>query len=305
MSDNRQLPVIQPGSTQGAPPVFEKVAVVGLGLIGGSIALAVREAWPSGLVIGVDNADVLERAMVRHAVDVAADDPVVMAEADLVILAAPVAQNIELLGDLAAHVGGSAIVTDVGSTKREVVEHARRLPSRLTFIGGHPLGGAPQGGIDFARADLFKGRPWLFTPTDDSPAAALERLRTFATALGAEPRVMTATEHDRLLAFVSHLPQLAASALMRVVGDEAGQAGLALTGRGLADTTRLAASPATIWRDICSTNTDQIRRALDGLIGELEGLRDGLDEAEAIDDLFAAAAAWRAALPGRRQNREG
>lgn len=305
MSENRQLPVIQPGSTQGASPVFEKVAIVGLGLIGGSIALAAREAWPSGLVIGVDNADVLERAMVRHAIDVAADDPVVMSKANLVVLAAPVAQNIELLDDLAEHVDGSAIVTDVGSTKREIVERARLLPSRLTFIGGHPLGGAPQGGIDFARADLFKGRPWLFTPTDDSQAAALERLRAFATALGAEPYVMPATEHDRLLAYVSHLPQLAASALMRVVGDEAGQAGLALTGRGLADTTRLAASPATIWRDICSTNTDQIRRALDGLIGELEGLRDGLDEAEAIDELFAAAAAWCAALPGRRRDPQG
>ena len=300
MSDSRQLPVIQPGSTQGAPPIFEKVAIVGLGLIGGSIALAARQAWPSGLVIGVDESDVLERAMVRHAIDVAADDPVVMSEAGLVILAAPVKQNIELLRDLEDHVRGSAVVTDVGSTKREVVECARHLPSRLTFIGGHPLGGAPQGGIDFARADLFKGRPWLFTPADDSTGPALERLQAFATALGAEPHVMTAAEHDRILAFVSHLPQLTASALMRVVGDEAGRAGLALTGRGLADTTRLAASPATIWRDICSTNADEIRRALNGLIGELEGLRDGLDEEGTIDALFDSAAAWRAVLPAKR-----
>ena len=204
MPDSRQLPVIQPGSTPGAPPVFEKVAIVGLGLIGGSIALAARETWPSGLVIGVDHADVLERAMVRHAIDVAADDPVVMAEADLVVLAAPVAQNIELLADLEEHVRGSAIVTDVGSTKREVVERARRLPARLTFVGGHPLGGAPQGGIDFARADLFRGRPWLFTPTDDSGGLPLERLQAFATGLGAQPHVLTPAEHDRLLAYVSH-----------------------------------------------------------------------------------------------------
>ena len=113
---------------------------------------------------------------------------------------------------------------------------------------------------------------------------------------------MTAIEHDRLLAYVSHLPQLAASALMRVVGDEAGQTGLALTGRGLSDTTRLAASPADIWRDICSTNSDEIRRALDSLIAQLEVLREGLDDAKAIDDVFAAAAAWRAALPGKRRD---
>ena len=302
MPDSRQLPVIQPGSTQGTPPIFDKVAIVGLGLIGGSIALAARETWPSGLVIGVDNADVLERAMVRHAIDVAADDPVVMAEADLVVLAAPVAQNIEWLADLEEHVRGSAIVTDVGSTKREVVEQARRLPARLTFIGGHPLGGAPQGGIDFARADLFKGRPWLFTPTDDGAGEALERLQAFATGLGAQPHVLTPAEHDRVLAFVSHLPQLAASALMKVVGDEAGEAGLALTGRGLADTTRLAASSATIWRDICATNTDEIRLALDGLITELEGLRNGLGDPATVDALFDGAASWRAVLPTKRRD---
>jgi hypothetical protein len=175
MESSRRLPVIQPGSGEGAPPLFDKLAVVGLGLIGGSIALAARELWPTCLVIGVDNKDVLERAMVRHAIDVAADDPVVMGEADLVVLAAPVEQNIELLGELEHNISGEAIVTDVSSTKRRIVEQSRCLPPRLRFIGGHPLGGAPQPGIDYARPDLFKGRPWLFTPTDDSAGPTLER----------------------------------------------------------------------------------------------------------------------------------
>ena len=299
----RQLPVIQPGSVPGAPMIFEKVAIIGLGLIGGSIALATRQIWPKCLVIGVDKKDVLERAMVRHAIDVAADDPVVISEADLVILAAPVRQNIELLGDLEQHVPRAAIVTDVGSTKREVVERARCLPPRLTFVGGHPLGGAPHGGIDYARGDLFKGRPWLFTPTDDTAGPSLDRLLAFVTALGAEPHLMTPSEHDRLLAYVSHLAQLTASALMHVVGEEAGPQGLALTGRGLADTTRLAASPATIWMDICSTNSDEIRRALDGLIQELEAVRDDL-EGDRIERVFDSAAAWRAMLPKKRSNDE-
>src|SRR3954471_11822508 len=134
MAEGRQLPVIQPGKAQGEPPVFHRIGVVGLGLIGGSIALAARDVWPSALVIGVDRKDVLERAMVRHAIDVAAEDPVVLAEADLVILAAPIQQNLELLRDLPANVNGRAVVTDTGSTKRQVVDAARALPERLTFI---------------------------------------------------------------------------------------------------------------------------------------------------------------------------
>src|SRR5258707_3024750 len=111
------LPVIQPGPHDGRPPIFQKIGIVGLGLIGGSVALAAREIWPTSLVIGVDNKDVLETAMRLHAIDVAADDPVVLAEVDLVILAAPVRTNIELLKELDDHVHQPAVVTDTGSTK--------------------------------------------------------------------------------------------------------------------------------------------------------------------------------------------
>ncbi len=299
----RTLPVIQPDGSGGVPPIFDKVAIVGLGLIGGSIALAVRQHWPSSLVIGLDRKEVLERAMVLHAIDVAADDPVVIAEADLVILAAPVEQNIERLSDLDRYVTTPAIVTDVGSTKRTTVEAARGLPPRLTFVGGHPLGGAPRGGIDYARPDLFVKRPWLFTPDGDGTAAsAVERLCGFVRALGAEPHVVTAAEHDRLLAFVSHLPQLTASALMHVVGTAAGERGLALTGRGLFDATRLASSPADIWRDICRSNADAIGAALDELIRELEALRQGLDSSADVDRVFESAGLWRARLAALRSN---
>lgn len=301
----RQLPVIQPGTGNGDPPIFDKVGIVGLGLIGGSIALAVRQTWPASLVIGVDDKDVLERAMVRHAIDVAADDPVVLAEADLVILAAPVEENLRLLEDLEESVLGTAVVTDVGSTKRGIVDRARRLPARLTFIGGHPLGGAPRGGFDYARPDLFAGRPWLFTPADDAPGHALEKLDAFVTALGAVPHVMTPGEHDRQLAFLSHVPQLAASTLMHVVGEAVGVNGLALSGRGLADTTRLASSPATIWRDICSTNTDEIRVALTRFIDELQALRDDLDGDDAIDRVFDSAAVWRSVLAEQSRKPKG
>jgi prephenate dehydrogenase len=293
-----QLPVIQPGRpgpASGAPPLFDKIGIVGLGLIGGSIALAARQLWPKALVIGVDNKDVLETAMRLHAIDVAADDPYVLAEADLVILAAPVKQNIELLAALDENVTQPAVVTDVGSTKRAIVDAARGLPQKFTFIGGHPLGGAAKGGLENARPDLFVGRPWLLTPSTEA-GEAVEKLSAFVTALGAVPRVVDVATHDRLLAFLSHLPQLTASALMLVVGNAVGAQGLGLSGKGLADTTRLASSPPEIWRDIAATNADEIGPALDALIDLLQDLRRDLPSGDRLSDVFTDAANWRRTL---------
>ena len=305
-----QLPVIQPGQPgrrDTQPPLFAKVSIVGLGLIGGSIALRARELWPTSLVIAVDNKDVLETAMRLHAIDVAADDLFVLAEADLIVLAAPVRQNIALLGQLDDHIKKPAIVTDTGSTKRDIVKAARHVPARFTFIGGHPLGGAAKGGLEHARSDLFAGRPWLLTPDGEAfhPSSldsdrvqrqateGLEQLSAFIRALGSEPRMLTADAHDRLVAFLSHLPQIAASALMQVVGDAVGPDGLALAGRGLADTTRLAGSPPDIWRDIAATNADQIGPALDELIGLLQDLRRDLPDGDRLTDVFSHASGLR------------
>jgi len=312
------LPVIQPGrplAGTGAPPIFDKIGIVGLGLIGGSIALASRQLWPKALVIGVDNKDVLETAMRLHAIDVAADDLVVLAEADVVILAAPVRTNVALLEELDDNVRQPAVITDTGSTKREIVDASGSLPPRFTFIGGHPLAGAAHGGLEYAPADLFSGRPWLLTPAArpegrapreegkrrpsgvlDAHGEGIDKLTAFVTALGALPRITGVDEHDRLLAFLSHLPQLTASALMQVVGDAVGLEGLALAGRGLADTTRLASSPADIWRDITATNADEIGAALDALIARLQDLRRDLPEGDTLADVFSDAARWRATL---------
>jgi prephenate dehydrogenase len=300
VTEGKQLPVIQPGKAPGEPPVFERVGVVGLGLIGGSIALAARQAWPSSLVIGVDNKDILERAMVLHAIDVAADDLIVLAEADLVILAAPIHQNLELLHALPDYIAGPAIVTDTGSTKLEIVRAASSLPERFTFIGGHPLGGAARGGIEHARADLFKGRPWLFTPTTERVSRALEQLQAFASGLGAHPRLLSPGEHDHLLAFISHLPQLTVSALMHVVGEAVGKIGLELSGRGLVDTTRLASSPAGIWKEVCATNPTEIAAALDALIELLGEFRADLTNGKSIQDAFDSANRWREVLLAER-----
>jgi len=286
------------------PPPFEKIAIVGFGLIGASIALAARRAWPSGLIIAVDRKDVIERAMRMHAADVGGDDLVMAAGADLVILAAPVHANIQTLADLPQYVPGEATITDVGSTKRDVMAAAAALPARLRFVGGHPLAGAAVGGLESARPDLFTGRPWLLCSAGADDAAIPAPLMQFVEALGAHAHLIGADEHDALVAYLSHLPQLAASALMHLVGERTGEEGLALAGRGLSDTTRLATSPPDIWRDIADTNADHLSRAIDELIELLQRLKPGAPgSGDALDRTFASAALWKQAL--ERNRKEG
>jgi prephenate dehydrogenase len=170
----------------------------------------------------------------------------------------------------------------------------------MAFIGGHPMAGAAKGGAANARADLFAGRPWILTPAPGNPAEAVTRLDAFVTGLGAVPHVMTPELHDRFVGAVSHLPQLSASALMHVVGKLAGDAGLEIAGAGLMDSTRLATSPADIWKDIAATNDDVLREALDQLIRALTDMRDTLETGEGIDAVFTSARRWRTTLDRMR-----
>lgn len=280
-------------------PPFRRIGIVGLGLIGASIALAVRRAWPGVTLLGVDRPEVLEKAESRGLVDQLDGDLSTLASADLAVLCAPVGQNLRLLPELGWVLQPGAVMTDAGSTKLQIVEAASTLSIGSRFVGGHPLGGAAFGGLEHASADLFRGRPWILTPTPTTDTSAVDTLRAWVTALGAAPAIMTAEEHDRLVAFVSHLPQLVASALMTVVGDAVGADGLALAGRGLADTTRLASSPADIWRDIASSNADRIAPALDALIAVLTDLRGDLADGARLDDVFSKAARWRSRLTAR------
>jgi prephenate dehydrogenase len=290
-----------PSDPAGFPPDagVRRLAIVGLGLIGGSVALAAARAWPSVRIVGIDRGSALDEARLLPAFERVSADLAIADGADLVVLAAPVRQNGAILDALGRTLRQPALVTDAGSTKRETIDRSASLPPHVSFVGGHPLAGAAQGGLSLARADLFSGRPWLVTP---GPAtrrdADLDTLECFVTALGAEPRRIGAEEHDRLLAFLSHLPQLTASALMHTVGLAAGER-LDLAGPGLVDTTRLASSPVDIWQDICLTNADDIRPALDALIGALGELRDGLDDPATLARTFASARGWRERLTTR------
>ena len=194
------LRIVRGGTAGKRPPVFGTIAVVGLDRVGGSIALAVRRTWPSGLVIGVDDNDVLERAMRLHAVDVASHDLSMAAEADLVVLATPLERSLGLILELPGQIDREAVVTDVGDLKGPIAEAARALPPRLRFVGGHPVVEGPPGGLELARADLFVGRPWLFTPAAAEEPRTIARLFEFAVGLGALPRRLDPSEHDRLFA---------------------------------------------------------------------------------------------------------
>lgn len=266
----------------GAAP-FDRIAVIGHGLIGGSIALAVAERLPGVQVVTLDRGDDLSAA----------------AGADLVVLATPISEILRLLPALATIVASRAVVTDTGSTKSAIVNAA---PAGMRFIGGHPIAGAAVPGRAAARADLFAGRPWILTPTDAADPIDLDRLRKFVDGLGAHSRLLADGEHDRLFALLSHLPQLVASTLMDVVGSQVGEDALALAGEGLRDTTRLASSPQDIWLDVVQTNQAQVRGALDQVIGRLVALRDDRS-GEALARTFEGAARWKSALDGGRYNR--
>ena len=278
-------------NAKGAP--FRRVGIVGLGLIGGSVALAARRRWPKIEVVAVDEAGVAKHAVEKGLADRAGDSLELLNDSDLIILGAPVLASIQLLPQLVPVVRDGALVTDVGSTKRVIVAAANATP--LSFVGGHPIAGAVHSGCRHAKADLFDGHSWILTPRAEH-APQLERLETFVRGLGSVPHVMTPELHDRYLAIISHLPQFASSALMHVVGRTGGDMALELAGAGLADSTRLAGSPPGIWRDIAATNEDALRGALDELIHALEHLRDGLGDGAAIESTFASARRWREAL---------
>jgi prephenate dehydrogenase len=302
-------------------PPFTRILIVGLGLMGGSAALAIRARWPGVTIAGVDRAEVVEEARASGAIDRGATD-IAAALRDgigigagidqggtgLVLLAAPVLQNIACLGDIAANATRPILVSDLSSTKQAIVSAARALPDHITFLGGHPMAGAARGGFAHARADLFGGRPWLLTPDAAAPSvslpaggslpgAALSRMQGFVQELGAEPVVMDAAEHDRVMAYVSHLPQIVASGLMRTIGPRVGADGLAVSGQGLADSTRLASSPAGVWTEICQTNAAPLGAALDALIADLQQVRQQLAVPDKMAKWLESGARWRSELP--------
>jgi prephenate dehydrogenase len=242
------------------------VAVIGLGLVGGSMARALTRAGYT--VIGVDRPAVARRARRMGAVArTAATVEGAVSAADVVVLAATPRANLRLLRRV-ARAGPGVLVTDVGSVKGPIARAAAALHLRR-FIGGHPMAGSERSGLAASDAGLFRGRAWVLTPAR-APAADLALLRRLARAMGARPVTMTPAEHDRAVAFLSHVPQLVAWALRDAARqDRVAARRLGIAGPGFRDMTRLARSPRRLWREILDQNRREVSGALAALMREL------------------------------------
>lgn len=247
------------------------VVIVGTGLLGSSFGLAVKQAALFDNVIGVSSPAVVQKAIAVGAVDVAMTLEEALPIADLVLLAQPVKRILSLLEGLDDFLRRGTLVTDVGSTKADICAAGARFLTRAKFVGGHPMAGKEVRGPDGASADLFAGRPWVLTDPDEALAGIVE-------AVGAKVVLLGPEEHDRMVAFSSHLPQLLSTALASYLSDKDATA---VSGPGLRDMTRLALSSYDLWQDILETNAGNVDSALAGLIEELQALRRSLGEGKA------------------------
>ena len=272
---------------------FQRVSIVGLGLLGSSWALALKENAFSGLVRGCDRPEVLERALALALINEAEEDPAeAVRDADLVILAMPVQAILDLLPNLEPAVSPHALVTDVGSTKRLICERAEQVfHGRSLFLGGHPMAGKARSGLEHAEASLFRNARYVLVPLNPDHLLD-ERVRAFSallTELGALPFVTDAATHDRAVAFLSHLPQLISTGLASLIAEESTEfLPLEFAGPGFRDLTRLAESPYPLWHDICTTNVDNIEAALASLIQKLDNMRLHLGDSELEHDFKKA-----------------
>jgi prephenate dehydrogenase len=245
------------------------VAIVGVGLIGGSFGLALRAAGFRGRILGVSSPPSAAEGLGAGCIDAGAPLAEACAEADLVFLAQPIGAILETLPLLDPLVKPGTLVTDAGSTKRAIVARASACLRRARFLGGHPMAGKETRGAAAAEAGLFKGRPWLLTPSPGDGLAGAGRLLDFLEAFGAEVSTMTPEEHDRAVARSSHVPQLVSTALAARLHSLNDPAIAAAAGPGLLGMTRLALSSYEIWRGILATNGDFIAEELAGFEAQL------------------------------------
>lgn len=297
--------------TPGAP---QRVAILGLGLMGGSLGLGLKRAWPAAMVAGYDvTPGVVARARARGAIDSpCASVADAIRGADLIVVAAPTLAAEGLLREIGARwatLAPGAVVTDLCSVKRPVVAWARALlgePAR--FAGGHPMAGSERAGIDGADASLFLGARWVVTPEPETASDALERVEALARALGAHPLALDATSHDEAVAGASHLPLAVAVALVGALAEDPGWPLVAsLAAGGYRDTTRVAAGDPIMGRDILLANREPVLARLDAFAASLERLRTAVvgGDGAAIEALLRAASDARRAWAAERERADG
>jgi prephenate dehydrogenase len=282
--------------------MFNRIVIVGVGLIGGSLGLAVRRKNKDIHIVGVSSA-----AAVKSAVEMGAINEgygydelgTAVADADIVFLCTPINRIKELMADLSGLVKPGAIVTDVGSTKHEIAGHADDvLPDGVCFIGGHPMTGSEKSGVNASDPFLFQNAIYVLCPAENVPQELVDEFSGFLHETGARVVSMESGLHDNIAAAISHVPQMIAVTLVNMVQDKTTDSApyLQLAAGGFRDMTRIASSPFKMWDDICRTNADAIRNTLDTFIEHLTGLK-GRIGSEALGDDFENANHTRANIP--------
>jgi prephenate dehydrogenase len=276
---------------------LQQVSVLGLGLLGGSVTLAVSGALPAVRTVGYTHRPSTRTKARRLNVAslITGSLAAAVADADLVILATPISIFENTMQRIAESLKPGCIVTDVGSTKLMPHRWAKRcLPRTVHYIGSHPIAGSEKRGIEYARDDLFYNAPCIITPTAGSDASAVETLQAFWSALGAHISLVTPARHDKVFADVSHLPHILAAALINASDSEE----LKFAGKGFIDTSRIASGPANIWTDVLNTNPVNCIRGIDRVIRELNKIRTAISSAETakITRLLEQARAKRSRL---------
>lgn len=275
---------------------IRQVTIIGTGLIGGSIGLALKECGFKGRIVGCDRAPVLERAHSRGVIDVGFTNPQdAVRGSHVVLLATPVGAIIELIDFLGRALPPRTLLTDVGSTKMEVVARASKVLGKTAgkrFLAGHPMAGKEQSGVEFADGSLFQGAAWFVTPLPGQSVyeGISGEFLDWVERMGARIATLDADEHDRLCAWISHLPQLISTALAASLVDEFGEHAslLAAGGRALREMTRTAASPYSMWRDIALTNKKNLSDALLKLEQRLAHIRENLDTRQLAEEFERA-----------------
>ncbi|HZS99275.1 MAG TPA: prephenate dehydrogenase [Terriglobales bacterium] len=266
---------------------IRQITIIGTGLIGGSLALALKKRKYAGRIVGCDRAPVLERAQEVGAIDTGATNPAdAIRGSGIVVLATPVVTIIDLIERLGPALPSKTLLTDVGSTKGEVANRAQKVFGKAVaqrFLAGHPMAGKEQSGVEFADADLFQGAAWFVAPFSgqDVYSGLSGEFLEWVEKIGARIAHLPAQEHDQLCAWISHLPQMIATALAASLVDEFGPAPLLEAGgRALREMTRISSSPYSMWRDIAITNKKNIGDALHKLEQRLAHIRENLDSRE-------------------------
>jgi len=291
---------------------IRQITIIGTGLIGGSLALALKRNKFPGKIVGCDRAPTLERAREQGAIDDARTNPAdAVLGSQLVVLATPVVAVIDLLERLGPALSAKTLITDVGSTKSAVVDRAVKVfgPQVGTrFLAGHPMAGKEQSGIEFADAELFRGAAWFVTPvTEQKIHEGLSgEFLEWVEKIGARIASMPANEHDRLCAWISHLPQMISTGLAAALVEEYGEDAplLEAGGRALREMTRISASPYSMWRDIALTNKKNIGDALLKLEQRLAYIRENLDSRELAEEFERAHHLRKSGAPAGRKKLE-